>query len=970
MRQARNFLSESPIVSVYEQVFDVAVLGGGYAGYAAAMQLAKDGSKVLLVEPMADLIWESGRCFVPTTGKSDHPLFSALLDDVARRGGADENFLDGAMAEVSATCFLEASDVTPLYYAHPVAVEADGDNITAMIVATKSGMRRIVARQFIDASETATLLHLAGKAPQLAKPVAQELYLYLQKLDWADSTLPTTVWPTQRYVAGQVQGDETTRQAIIRTIQEMDADTQQGRMSHNTVDPYPVYDAASSPVSAFGNVAVAIPGSASKAIKTLAARFDLGIAAAAQLAKRAKADVDASMLKLPIEAPKPIKTLTTDVLVVGAGTGGAFAAICAGKQGANVICADPFTYAGGIGTGGGIHGYYYGIPGGLQETIDKQTSQMMKAYGNVLANFTFNPVAKMTVLENHLREAGVDFMSRAMLCDVTVNNGTVTSAVLTTPQGPVAIQAKAYIDGTGDGDLCMLAGADYFCGRDSDGLPHAYSQVSYGIAIREDHMNMTGRNFDAGWCDATDSEDLTRARIVGIAQHQLEKAENTLRITMVAPAIGLRQTRQIDTDYTLTFNDQISNHQFDDVIGFAGSNHDTHFVDYAMESDEAVFWINMTRNWYTAFAHPMCYRMLLPKGLKNVGIASRCMGLTQDAHHATRMMRDMQRIGEAIGDAAAMFAAGGLTDLREVPMDQLQAKLKETGAIVDDLTQIKAVWARSIFAGSIDTQTLDLKVDAKILDSSLALLRAGEWGRELWLLAQNRDAVESEVLSIMRESDNEKARWFAAGIAGFWGIAEAEPIFIQAITSKQYGYEPRGDGSKPRAQMDPVIMARKTPDWMSAVCMLRMCGSDACLDALHDLVTNHTPTLMTVVSVFTTLDRMLKDDRITDKQKVTEIVNAIDLNAVNHRFVHPQPTLSGFADMALRKMELPDPLPGHWPWSNTGEDHTWRLLLLKGRLCMKLGLDLPEALQTLATSDQRLLVRRALAEFAPQTVGV
>ncbi len=969
MSQARNFLSDQPIVSVYEQVFDVAVLGGGYAGYAAAMQLARQGSKVLLVEPMADLIWESGRCFVPTTGESNHPLFKELVDDVAMRGGADANFLDGAMAEVSATCILEASDVTPLYYAHPVAVEQDGQNITAMIVATKSGMRRIVAKQFVDASETATLFHLAGKAPQLSKPVSEELYLYLQKLDWADSTLPTTVWPTQRYVTGKVHGDETTRQATIRIIEQMDADTQQARLSHNSVDPYPTYDASPSPLQAFGNVAVAVPGGASKAINTLADRFELGLDAIKQLTNLPKADVDASMLKQAIDIPKPIKTRNTDVLVIGAGTGGAFAAICAGKQGAKVICADPFTYAGGIGTGGGIHGYYYGIPGGLQETTDKQISQLMKTYGNVLANFTFNPVAKMVVLENHLLDAGVDFMSRAMLCDVTVENGTVTAALLTTPQGPVAVEAKAFIDGTGDGDLCVLAGADYSYGRTSDGLPHAYSQVSYGIAIREEHMVVTGRNFDAGWCDATDSEDLTRARLVGIAQHQLEKAQNTERITMVAPAIGLRQTRQIDTDYTLTFNDQISNHQFDDVIGFAGSNHDTHFVDYAMESDEAVFWINMTRNWFTAFAHPLPYRILLPKTLKNVGIASRCMGLTQDAHHATRMMRDMQRIGEAIGDAAAMFAAGDLEDLREVPMDQLQAKLKETGAIVDDTTQIKAVWARSIFAGSIHTDTLDLSVNDKVLADALEQLHQGEWGRELWLLAQNRDAVESEVLSIMRNSENEKARWFAAGIVGFWGLAEAEPVFIEAIKAKQYGYEPRGDTTKTRAQSDPVVMPRKTPDWMSAVCMLRMCGSDACLDTLLDLVTQHKPTMMTVVSVFTTLDRMLKDGRITDKAKAARIVNAIDLESTPNRFVHPQPILSGLADMALRGEQLPDSKPANWPWSNTQEDHTWRLLLLKGRLCMKLGLDVPAQLQTMASSDQRLLVRRALAEFASEPVG-
>lgn len=960
----------NPFVSVYEQIFDVAILGGGYAGYAAARQLDAQGSKVLLIEPMADLLWESGRCFVPGYGESNHPLFRELIDDVTRRGGCDATFLDGAMAEVSGTCLLRDSGVSPLYYAHPVTVEQADGMITSMILATKSGMRRIVARQFIDATESATLLHLAGKSPKLSAPSVRELHLYLQKLDWADSTLTQTIWPTQRVVTGQVQQDETTRQATMRIISQMDTDTQQGSLSHNSVDPYPIYQANDNALKPFGNVAIAVPGCCGVAITTLADRFALGIDAASHLAKLSCADVDESMLKQTITPPTPVKKINTDVLVVGAGTGGAFAAICAGKQGANVICIDPFTFAGGIGTGGGIHGYYYGIPGGLQETIDNQISALMKVHGNVLACHTFNPVAKMVVLENHLNDAGVDFMSRTMLCDVTVTNGTVTSALIATEQGPVAIIAKAYIDGTGDGDLCALAGAGYSYGRDSDGLPHAYSQVSYGIALQEDRVRITGRNFDAGWCDATDSEDLTRARIVGIAQHQLDKATNTERITMVAPAIGLRQTRQIDTEYTLTLDDQISNKQFDDIIGYAGSNHDTHFVDYAMESDEAVFWINMTRNWFTPFAHPLSYRMLLPKGLKNVGIAARCMGLTQDAHHATRMMRDMQRIGEAIGDAAAMLAADGITDLRDVSMEQLQSKLLETGAIVEDVSKIKAVWARPIFAGSIHTDTLDLDVTDTVLADSLAQLRAGEWGRHLWLLMKNRKAVESDVLAIMRESDNDKARWFAAGIAGFWGNGEAEPIFIHAIKTMQYGYEPRGDNSKPRAQSDPVVMPRKCPDWLSAVSMLRMCGSDACLNTLHELVTNHTPSLITAIAVMTTLKRMLDVERVTDTQKVAAIVQAIDLGKVSNQVVHPQPILGGLADMALRGMELPNPTPSHWPHCNTAENHSWRLALLKGRLCMQLGLDVPEVLSQIACSDERLLVRRAVKAFSQQAVGV
>ena len=61
-------MSSTPFISVFDQVFDVAILGAGYAGYFAAMQLSEQGKSVLLMDAYGDLLWESGRCFVPTPG--------------------------------------------------------------------------------------------------------------------------------------------------------------------------------------------------------------------------------------------------------------------------------------------------------------------------------------------------------------------------------------------------------------------------------------------------------------------------------------------------------------------------------------------------------------------------------------------------------------------------------------------------------------------------------------------------------------------------------------------------------------------------------------------------------------------------------------------------------------------------------------------------------------------------------------
>ncbi len=57
--------------------------------------------------------------------------------------------------------------------------------------------------------------------------------------------------------------------------------------------------------------------------------------------------------------------------------------------------------------------------------------------------------------------SGAAFSFNTHLVDVVSSHGSVEAAILWAKGGLYAVRSKVYIDATGDGDLCALAGAEY-----------------------------------------------------------------------------------------------------------------------------------------------------------------------------------------------------------------------------------------------------------------------------------------------------------------------------------------------------------------------------------------------------------------------------------------------------------------------------------------------------------------------------
>jgi len=963
--------------SCFERIFDVAVIGGGHVGFWAACELERQGKNVLLIEPRGDLIWESGRAMEGRIGKLDDPLWLDFLSDVAKRTATSDRWLDPAIAEVVATDRLRKSRITPLYYASPVDVELVNDKLCHLIVATKSGLKRVTAKQWIDATESGSLLCMMQPALKPRAAASRTIRFFLQRADWSNDTpLQSTIWDCERYGEASLNENQTPRDVLVDVLSALSESDQQAVMSHCSVETIARYDESPAVCGDLVNVCCASPALVDKRISLLTDRVSIGLAAASRIEKLPVNEPDIAKFDQSIERPVAIKQIKAQVVIAGAGTGGALAAIAAGRNAAQVVCIEPMAFAGGIGAGGGIHSYYFGVMGGLQKELDKRVKSLMGACGKTLSGGPFNPDAKKIAIEQMMKEAGVDLQFGMTIYDVETVDSRITRAFAACQDGPVEIVADAWVDATGDGDLCHAAGAPSLLGREGDGLPHAYSQSGGTLYERHDGIAMQMINMDAGWCDPTDSEELTRARIVAINQYAQDQYNQIWRPTYIAPAIGLRQSRQIQTDYVLQLDDLIVNRRFEDLIGFTGCHYDNHAVDYQFESAEAIFWVWVNRRWREPIGSDLSYRMLLPVGVDNLWVACRALGVSRDAHHCVRMQRDMQRVGEAAGFAAAVAVRnGGPVDSRRIDMTALHDLLQQAGSLRHPKEGEEPIFNSTFIP-------MDEKLDVAELSEELIALDNADRGRSIWTLYRHKKSVQDEVIQRLA-SENKEVSWLAATLCAMWGDSIAEDRLIQAVQSREYGYDDESEAAnhaRPNLAESPKRNVRLVQNWVTAVALLRLCGTSKAVEALVELAKDESLSVDMRSTIASTLHSLAERGAVHEPQAVAKALDVMSNNPQPDAVSIPQRAFAQILEATARRDESEKirPLvlgePTDWLQAtrcNSAEDHTWQLHLAIARVRQSLGLPQDEHVQRFL-NDERRVVRRAFeaAVALSEAVGV
>jgi len=170
-----------------------------------------------------------------------------------------------------------------------------------------------------------------------------------------------------------------------------------------------------------------------------------------------------------------------DVCVVGGGAAGTAAAVSAARKGAKVVLVERGISLGGLATQGCVFPCMPTYVDGsdtpyitdLNKRMEKQGSPLTLGidtdtyYGGGRGQYV--PEYLSFVYDEMCEEAGVDILYNAFLVGAVTDGGRIVSCVVQTIEGLAKIQAKVFIDGTGDALLSRFVGIPVEKGSEKTG---------------------------------------------------------------------------------------------------------------------------------------------------------------------------------------------------------------------------------------------------------------------------------------------------------------------------------------------------------------------------------------------------------------------------------------------------------------------------------------------------------------------
>ncbi len=408
---------------------------------------------------------------------------------------------------------------------------------------------------------------------------------------------------------------------------------------------------------------------------------------------------------------------SSDVAILGAGPAGIAAAITAAREGLDVLLIERYGCVG----GGLTSMYVRPFLGSVENAnIGREIEMEVK---ELSADMSSVEAAKCA-LTKLLHDAGVRVLLQSSLCAVHTENRRIDHIEIATQSGICEVRAKMWLDASGDGVLCSMAGCTVEVGRDEDGLvqPTSLMFTVEGIAPwqtlicqhEEDYRQLgDGREYldlchkacASGELPSTvnivrlyatghEGERMVNAtqlnRVpslipenVFVSEYQLRVQMETIvrflkknipgfeniRVNGSATTLGVRESRRVIGDYILTAEDLISGRKFDD-----GVVHNACFcIDIHNPAGPGQA-VNEEGCPHRAQPYDIPYRCMTPLGFDNLLTAGRCISGTHEAHASYRVMRICMGMGFAAGHAAVLaLQNNGIT--RDIDVKELRRRV-------------------------------------------------------------------------------------------------------------------------------------------------------------------------------------------------------------------------------------------------------------------------------------------------------
>jgi len=408
-----------------------------------------------------------------------------------------------------------------------------------------------------------------------------------------------------------------------------------------------------------------------------------------------------------------------DVVVAGGGASGIAAAYSASKLGVKVLIVERAGVIGGnltMGHVGPMMGDY------VKNTFADELTHLL-ADGQFLSVYDFE-LAKIKLTEL-LNKDNITIYLNTFVSDVIKTDDKIEGLVISTQEGLKIVSGKIFIDATGDGVVSYLAGEQIEYGRE-DGLVQPTSimfticnvdknqslicmheemdtQIKKGSYLKlcqsacnsgelPKNCNIVrlykGLNEGERLVNATQEnginplnlEDYTKAQIelrkqilkvFNFLKNNVEGFEN-IKIKDSSDIVGVRESRRVVGEYTLTAEELIVGTKYKDVIVHnACFPLDIHNPNGAGQAES----LTLPQG---AQPYDIPYRAILPKHSSNLLLSGRIISGTHRAHASYRVMNIATCVGESAGIAAALCVLNN-TLPKQLKVEKIQEVLTNKG---------------------------------------------------------------------------------------------------------------------------------------------------------------------------------------------------------------------------------------------------------------------------------------------------
>lgn len=438
-----------------------------------------------------------------------------------------------------------------------------------------------------------------------------------------------------------------------------------------------------------------------------------------------------------------VRSHSYDIVVCGGGTAGFCAAVAAARSGSRTAVLERWGMLGGTMTVGGVpapalfHAHGRQIIAGIGWEL--MTSLAEKGFASLpvppynvphpqLA-VQFNPFQAAVQMDEMAQTAGVDLLFHQTAAAVETHHGHVKAVITAGTEGLERIEGRIFIDCTGDGLICALAGADFelseelqpatlnfvLTGFDPSKVRTQELREKYIRAIESGRLlpsdiwgggvnvfsSGRGRGDGPDKCfslnpgsnlnhvyplNGASSDSRSAGEILGRAEiarvvrwlnEEIPGYENAY-VSSVSPQVAARESRRIIGNAYITGDDYIRGVCPEDAVCYSFYPIDVHRGDTETMLD------NEFHEYGRVPGIP--YGAIVAKGFDNLMMAGRIASGDRRAQSAYRVQASCMAMGEAAGTAAAM-ASSSNSRSDSIDISALRTRLAENGAIVPGISR-------------------------------------------------------------------------------------------------------------------------------------------------------------------------------------------------------------------------------------------------------------------------------------------